>query len=134
MTWFGWVSLEAGIINITAIMLQAVVQLKNPDYVAERWHLTLIILAMLLLQGLMNMYTFWLIPWIELFAGIGHVCLFVVFVVVLVVLSPRHSGHFIFLEQSVSSGWSDKFVAWNLGMLTCAWSFTGEVPAALREG
>ena len=26
MTWFGWVSLEAGIINITAIMLQAVVQ------------------------------------------------------------------------------------------------------------
>lgn len=112
-------------------MLQAVIQLKHPDYTAERWHLTLIILAMLLVQGLMNMYTFWLIPWIELFAGIAHVCLFVVFICVFVTLSPRHSGEYIFLKQSISSGWGDTFISWNLGMLTCAWSFTGKSTLAL---
>jgi choline transport protein len=86
----------------------------------------MIIFAMLFVQGLMNMYAFWLIPWIELLAGIGHVCLFIVFVVVLVTMGPRHSAHYIFLEQSTSSGWTDTFVSWNLGMLTCAWSFTGK--------
>jgi choline transport protein len=86
----------------------------------------MIIFAMLLMQGLMNMYTFWLIPWVELVAGIGHVCLFIVFVVVLVTMGPRHSARYIFLETSTSSGWSNGFVSWNLGMLTCAWSFTGK--------
>jgi choline transport protein len=80
---------------------------------------------MLLVQGLMNDYTFWLIPWIELFAGIGHVALFFVFIIVLVVMGPRHNAHDIFIQQDISSGWSNTFISWNLGMLTCAWSFTG---------
>jgi choline transport protein len=126
LTWFGWVSLLAGIANITAIILQSLISLNNPNYVPERWHVTMIIFAMLLMQGLMNMYTFWLIPWVELVAGIGHVCLFIVFVVVLVTMGPRHSARYIFLETSTSSGWSNGFVSWNLGMLTCAWSFTGK--------
>ena len=75
----------------------------------------------------MNMYTFWLIPWLELIAGILHVCLFVVFVVVLVTMAPIHSARFIFLETASSSGWNDIFISWNLGMLTGAWSFTGDV-------
>jgi amino acid transporter len=119
------VSLEAGIVNITAIILQSLVQLNNPNYVGQKWHITLIIYAMLLVQGLMNDYTFWLIPWIELFAGIGHVALFVVFIIVLVVMGPRHDAHDIFIQQDISSGWSNTFISWNLGMLTCAWSFTG---------
>jgi choline transport protein len=121
------VSLLAGIANITAIILQSLVSLNNPNYVPERWHVTLIMFAMLFVQGLMNMYTFWLIPWIELLAGVGHICLFVVFAVVLVTLGPRHSAYYIFLESSTSSGWSNQFISWNLGVLTCAWSFTGKV-------
>ncbi|OCL11116.1 putative amino acid permease [Glonium stellatum] len=104
---------------------KSLVSLKHPDYVAKRWHLTLVILCMLFIQAFMNMYTFWIIPWVELFAGIAHVCLFIIFIVVLVTLGPRHNSYFIFSEQDISSGWSGKFVAWNLGMLTCAWSFTG---------
>jgi amino acid transporter len=126
LTWFGWVSLLAGIANITAIILQSLVSLNNQNYVAERWHITLIIFAMLFIQALMNVYTFWLIPRIELLAGIGHICLFVVFLVVLITLGPRHSAYYIFLESSTSSGWSNKFISWNLGVLTCAWSFTGK--------
>jgi len=119
------VSLEAGIVNITAIILQSLAQLSYPNYVAQRWHVTLIIYAILLSQGLMNMYAFWLIPWIELFAGIAHVALFVVFLVVFITLGSRHNASYIFLEQDISSGWGNKFISWNLGMLTCTWSFTG---------
>lgn len=113
--------------NIIAITLQSLVVLNNPNYVPERWHITLIIFAMLFIQGLMSIYVFWLIPWIELLAGIGHVCLFVVFVVVLITMGSHGSAYSIFLESSTSSGWTTGFISWNLGVLTCAWSFTGKL-------
>lgn len=127
MTWFGWISLLAGIANITAIILQQLAVLNHPGYVPKTWHITMIMIALIVVQGLINSNsrTFAIIPWLELVAGILHVCLFVLFLVVLVVMGSRHSGHYIFLESSVSSGWTNSYVSWNLGMLTCAWSFTG---------
>ena len=77
-------------------MIQGLVNLNFPDYQPERWHLTFIIFAMLIVEGLMNMYTFWLIPWVELLAGILHVVLFIVFVVVLVSMAPRHTPGWVF--------------------------------------
>lgn len=77
----------------------------------------------------MNMYSFKIVPWVELMAGILHVLLFVVFVVVLAVLGSRHIADFVFLQTNYeSSGWDNKFVSWNVGMLTCAWSMTGMDP------
>jgi choline transport protein len=40
-------------------------------------------------------------------------------------MGSRHSAEFMFTERQISSGWDNTFVAWNLGMLTCVWSFTG---------
>ena len=107
-------------------MIQGLVQLNNPDYVPERWHLTVIIIATLIVQGLMTMYAFWLIPWIELLAGILHIVLFIVYVVVLVTLAPRHTADFVFFKQQTSSGWSNGFLSWNIGLLTPTWGFVGE--------
>jgi amino acid transporter len=127
MTWFGWVSLLAGIANITAIILQQLAVLNNPSYVPKTWHITLIMIAILFVQGLINSfgYLFRLVPWLELVAGVLHICLFIIFLVVYVAMGTRHSARFIFLENQISSGWSNTYVAWNLGMLTCVWSFTG---------
>ncbi|KAF2838116.1 amino acid transporter [Patellaria atrata CBS 101060] len=125
VTWFGWVSLLAGGCNMTAIITQQLIILNNPDYVPERWHITLIMIAILILQGFVNIYVFFIIPWLELVGGIAHVCLYVVFVVVLVTLGPRHSADFIFFEKNVSSGWNNSFLSFNVGLLTGIWSFTG---------
>jgi len=126
ITWFAWVSLLAGVANVTAVMIQGLAILNNPSYVPERWHITLIIFAMLIVEGLMTMYAFWLIPWIELLAGILHVVLFIIFVVVLVALAPRHTADFVFFDQQTSSGWSNSFISWNIGLLTPTWGFVGE--------
>ena len=107
-------------------MIQSLAVVNNPSYVAERWHVTLIIFALVIVEGLMNMYTFWLIPWIELMAGVLHVVLFIIFVVVLVAMAPRHSAKFVFTESSTSSGWTNSYVSWNLGMLTPTWGFVGK--------
>jgi amino acid transporter len=126
VTWFAWVSLLAGVANTTAYMLQSLVAVNYPNYVPERWHVTLIIFALLIVEGLMNMYTFWLIPWIELMAGILHIVLFIIFVVVLVTMGSRHSAEFVFFEKSQASGWNNYFISWNLGLLTPTWGFVGK--------
>jgi choline transport protein len=133
ITWFAWVSLLAGVANTTAYMLQSLVIVNYPEYVAKSWHLTLIIFALLIVEGLMNMYTFWLIPWIELMAGILHIVLFIIFVVVLVTLAPRHNADFVFFEKSQASGWDNYFISWNLGLLTPTWGFVGESTHAWRS-
>lgn len=82
--------------------------------------------AILISVGLINQYTFWIIPWLELIAGIMHVILFIIYVVVLVTLSPRHDSDFVFFKESILSGWDrSSFVAFNLGMLVPAWGFIG---------
>lgn len=82
---------------------------------------------MLIVEGLMNMYTFWLIPWIELFAGILHVIMFIIFVAVLLSLAPRHPSDFVFFNNQSASGWDNGYVSWNLGLLTPVWGFVGEL-------
>ena len=125
ITWFGWVSLLAGVANTTAYMLQSLIVVNNPSYVPERWHLTLIIFALVIFQGLMNVYTFWIIPWIELMAGILHILMFVIFVAVLTSLSSRHKSDWVFFDRETQSGWDNSYVSWNLGLLTPTWGFVG---------
>lgn len=106
-------------------MIQGLASANHPNYEAKPWHLTLIIFAMLIVEALMNMYAFSLIPWIELMAGVLHVCLFVIFLVVLVALAPRHSAEFVFLRTQSMSGWKSDFASWNIGLLTPVWGFVG---------
>ena len=82
--------------------------------------------AYLIVLGAINMYLFWIIPWLELLAGILHVILWVVFVAVLRVLASRHSSHFVFFEDSNLSGWSNDFVSFNLGIILITWGFAGK--------
>lgn len=125
ITWFAWVSTLAGVANTTAYMLQSLIAANYPNYVAEAWHMTLIIFALLILEGLMNMYTWFLIPWFELLAGVLHILLFIIFVVVLVTLAPKHSAEFVFFKQDSESGWNNPFVSFNLGLWSCTWGFVG---------
>lgn len=126
MTWFAWISLLAGVANFTAYIIQGIVAMNYETYVPQRWHLTLIIIAMLLIQALMNMYTFRLIPWIEALAGILHVVLFFIFVGVLWgTTHTRQSADFVFLETTAYSGWDNRYISWNLGLLTPVWGFVG---------
>ncbi|ETN44186.1 uncharacterized protein HMPREF1541_10736 [Cyphellophora europaea CBS 101466] len=126
ITWFGWVSVLAAYINLDAIVLQAMVSLQHETYVPQNWHTALIMIAFLLVFGLVNSmrWTFVFVPWLELLAGILHVALFVLFIVVLMVMGSRNSTDYIFFHREIWSGWdSNSALSWHLGMLTCVGSF-----------
>lgn len=125
LTWFSWISLLAGVVNIGANQITTLVSVSYPDYVLKDWHTVLIMYATLIVMALINMYTFWIIPWVELIAGLLHIVLWIVFVSVLVTLAPRHSAHWVFLEKSNMSGWTDDFISFNLGTVLVTWGFVG---------
>ncbi|KAJ5520453.1 hypothetical protein N7463_000906 [Penicillium fimorum] len=124
VTWFAWISILAGVANTTATMTQGLASVNYPEYEPKKWHLTLIIFGMLIVEALMNMYIFWLIPWIEMLAGILHICLVIAFLVVFAALAPRHTPEFVFLHTQSTSGWAE-FPAWNIALLTPVWGFVG---------
>lgn len=125
-TWFAWISLVCGSANFTAYILQGIAIMNYPEYNPERWHTTLIIFALMLVQTLMNLYTWRCIPILEVIAGILHIVLFVIFIAVLLAMAPKQSAKFVFLESTPpSSGWTSTFISWNLGLIAPVWGFVG---------
>lgn len=125
ITWFSWVALLAGIANIAANVTTYLVVASYPDFVVKGWMTVLVMYAFLITLGALNMYGFWLIPWIELLSGILHIVLWIVYAVVLLTLAPRHSSEFVWFEKANSSGWSSDFVSFNLGVVLITWAFVG---------
>jgi choline transport protein len=103
-TCFAWISTLAGVANTTTHMLQSLVAVYYPSYELKAWHVTLLIFALLVMGDLMNMYAWFLIPWLETLAGLLHIVLFVVFVVMLVTLAPTRSADFVFPKSASSTG------------------------------
>lgn len=62
----------------------------------------------------------------EMIGGIMHICLFIVFLVVLIVFGPKSSPEFVFKTlTSDVSGWNNPGVSWGLGLLSMTFSVTG---------
>ncbi|KAK5104740.1 hypothetical protein LTS08_002632 [Lithohypha guttulata] len=125
ITWASWIAITAGTANVTANIIATLVTVQYPDYTPKAYHITLIMWAFCILLGMVNQYAFWLIPWVEMAAGLLHIVLFIVFVVVLSTLGQRHSSEFVFTSKSNLSGWNNDFVSLNLGIILITWGFVG---------
>ena len=124
-TWFGYVALLASIANSVIIQLEGLIQFTNPDYVPGGWHTSVMVIALCVLEGMLNVFAFQLVPWVEMTGGVLHVAMFVVFVILFPVMGTRHTSDILFYD-STTSGWADKpAVSWNLGMITLTWALTG---------
>lgn len=125
ITWFSWISLLAGVINIAANVTTTIVTQSFPSYVVQGWHTILIMYAYIIVLGLVNSFMFWIVPYVEVFSGILHITLWIVFAAVLLTLAPKHTTEFVFFEKSNLSGWNSDFVSFNLGIQLITWGFVG---------
>ena len=130
--------MTVGIGNSTAYWITSIVQLNYPTYKVELWHTTLVIWAQIIIAVTLNLYKFGrLVPWIESAAGFMHVAMFVSFSIVLLALAPKQSADFVFFQRvdsAVTSGWTNSFISWNLGLQTSVWSFVGRRTTLLIFG
>ena len=156
-SWFtGWISV-GGQIVLTAsaafaagLQLQALITLNHPDsYVPQRWQGMLFYWLVLLYAAAVNIWGSKILPHTNLASGMPksisiarsypgyrqltslgvlHIVGFLAIVIVLGVMAPKHSAHYVFVEVSNSSGWSSDGVAWLVGLLSSVYPFLGYVP------
>ncbi|KAL1612286.1 hypothetical protein SLS60_000510 [Paraconiothyrium brasiliense] len=89
---------------------------NNEDYVPERWHTSLIMIATLVVPFTFNLWFRKILNAMEIAGGVLHICLFVIFVVILIVFGSRSSDDFVFKTLIwESSGWNSKGVSFGLG-------------------
>ncbi|KXJ88201.1 amino acid permease [Microdochium bolleyi] len=123
-TWLGYVVMFCSALNANVIVVQAVIQITNPEYETTGWRTTLFVVFTLFLFTIINVWFFRIVPWFEMISGIFNVCFFFITLASLWALSPRNGPEF-FLTKSNNSGWDNDFVSWNLAMLSQIWCFIG---------
>jgi choline transport protein len=107
-------------------MITSLVIFNNDDYVPERWHTSLIMIAAMLVPFALNLWFRKVLNTFESLGGILHICLFIAFIVVFIVSGPRSDSDFVFKTLTwETSGWNNPGVSWGLGLLSMTFSVTG---------
>jgi choline transport protein len=99
--------------------------LNNPDYVPERWHATLLTIAIVVLASLINIFATSQLPLLEGLILVLHVFGFFAIIIPLWVLSPRNSAARVFTEFSDGGGWGSLGTACIVGQICAITSFIG---------
>lgn len=107
-------------------MITSLAIFNNDNYVPERWHTSLIMIATMIVPFVANLWFRKLIDSLEIFGGILHFVLFIVFLVTLIAMGPRSSPDFVFKTLVTDvSGWTNPGVSWCLGLTTATFSVVG---------
>ncbi|OKP13509.1 Choline transport protein [Penicillium subrubescens] len=126
ITVFGWQASTTSICYLVAAQIQGMVLLNDSDYIPKQWHGTLIMWAIILGSGLVNIYGIKIMPALQMMGGILHITLFIALVVPIILLSRRSTSEFVFTELlTADGGWESPGIAWCLGMLTVTYCFLG---------
>ncbi|KAJ4364487.1 hypothetical protein N0V83_009081 [Neocucurbitaria cava] len=128
----GWITVGAwcfacsGPPSILANMITSLAIFNNDNYVPQRWHTSLIMIATMIVPFTFNLWFRKILDAFEMTGGILHICLFIVMIVVLIVFGPRSDPEFVFKTLVwEESGWNNKGVSWGLGLLSMTFSVTG---------
>ena len=127
VTVFAWQSNVASVGYLAALQIQALVLLNYDSYVYERWHGSMLFWAVVVVSTCVNVFGNKILPHLETIAGILHVCLFFVFLVPLVYLSPHPTPAAVFTDFENNSGWKSNVVSWCIGLLTVTYPFIGMI-------
>lgn len=130
--WLGWITTAAwcfacgGPPSILANIITSLVIFNYENYVPERWHTSLIMIAVMVVPLMFNLWFRKLLDAFEMTGGILHITLFIVVIVILIVFGPRNDPDFVFKNlTSDVSGWNNPGVSWGLGLLSMTFSVTG---------
>ncbi|KAF2759192.1 putative GABA permease [Pseudovirgaria hyperparasitica] len=121
----GWQAGLASTAFLSATMIQGLVVLNYPTYEAQRWHATLIFIAVLSVCIFFNTIGARHLPLIEGLILMLHIMGFFAVVIPLWVLAPKISAKEVFTSFSNTGGWSSVGSACMVGQLASVYSFLG---------
>lgn len=126
MTVSAWMFACAGPPTLISNMITALAIFNYESYQPKRWHMTMIMWAVMTIPLISNLWFRKMLNTLELAGGIIHVVLFIVSMGVLIALGKRSTPEFVFKTVTHDlSGWENPGIAWGLGLLTCTFSVAG---------
>lgn len=127
----GWICVlgwQTGITStafLTASQIQSLIVINNPTYEFERWHTTLLVIAVSLCAILFNTFLASKLPIIEAVVLILHIGGFFAILVPLWVMAPRADATAVFTEFNNGGEWSSVGVSVLVGLLSPVFTFLG---------
>ncbi|KIV95884.1 hypothetical protein PV10_03485 [Exophiala mesophila] len=110
---------------LAATEIQGLIVLNNDDYVYERWHGTLLTIAVVLFVAFFNTFLAQHLPLVEGLVLCLHLGGFICILVPLWVLGPRGDSHEIWTTFSDEGGWGSTGLATLVGIITPVTAFLG---------
>ncbi|EFQ98516.1 hypothetical protein MGYG_01543 [Nannizzia gypsea CBS 118893] len=112
----GWHTGIAGCSYTVANMLIGLIAINNPDYQPERWHGTLLIIAIAFMAIIFNTFFAQKLPFIEGVILLVHVFGFFAVLIPLWVLAPLNSAEDVFLNVVDRGEWGNNGLACLVGL------------------
>jgi choline transport protein len=127
----GWQTGLASIAFISGTLIQGLIVLNNPNYIYERWHGTLLVIAITAFAIIFNTFFAQRLPMVERLVLVIHLLGFFAIVIPLWILAPRNSAIAVFTQFSTAGGWSSTGLSVMVGMLSPIYALLG-VDAAVH--
>ncbi|KAK6366330.1 uncharacterized protein PV06_00806 [Exophiala oligosperma] len=121
----GWQTGYASIAFIAGTLIQGLIVLNDQSYVFQRWHGTLLVIAITAFSILFNTFLAKRLPLVEGLVLILHILGFFGVLIPLWVLAPRNSADAVFENFVNSGGWSSTGLSVMVGMLTTVYGMLG---------
>jgi hypothetical protein len=113
--------------------IQGLIALKNPAYGWERWHTTLLTIAVVSFCVFINVFVARRLPLVESFLALVHFAGLFIVIIVLWTLAPRNNTHDAFLQFSNNGGYPTDGLSFMVGLLPltlCLLGFDSQVHMA----
>ncbi|KAG2027116.1 hypothetical protein GB937_000854 [Aspergillus fischeri] len=121
----GWQCAIVSIAFLAGTIIQGLVVLNDPTYEFERWHGTLLVVAITTFSILFNTFLAKNLPMVEGLILIIHVVGLFAIIIPLWVLAPRNSAKAVFTEFNNAGGWNSDGTATLVGLSTTITAMIG---------
>ncbi|KAJ5155229.1 hypothetical protein N7492_008032 [Penicillium capsulatum] len=121
----GWQCAITSIAYLAGTVIQGLIVLNNPDYDFQRWHGTMLVIAISSFSILFNTFLAKNLPFVEGLILIIHVVGLFAIIIPLWVLAPRNNAHAVFTDFNNGGGWNNAGTATLVGLSTTITSMLG---------
>jgi hypothetical protein len=121
----GWQCAIVSIAYLAGTIIQGLIVLNRPDYDFQRWHGTMLVIAISTFSILFNTFLAKNLPFVEGLILIIHVIGLFAIIIPLWVLAPRDNAHAVFTTFNNGGGWNNAGTATLVGLSTTITSMLG---------
>lgn len=121
----GWQAGSAASCFLAGTEIQGLIVLNNDNYVYERWHGTLLTIAVIALCAIFNTFLARRLPFVEGIVLFLHIAGFFAILIPLWVLGPRSPSEEVWTEFQDVNGWGNTGLACLIGIISPVLSLLG---------